>query len=286
MHSTNKWTLPKQGTRIIHIDIDPEEIGKNYKTAVGIAGDAKLSLKAMIAAIKSKEKQLPKPDKAWLETIKQRTKEWYDLVFEQRSSSAVPIKPQRLMKEINDFLGPEDILVADVSFSSVWATIHYNIRSAGRKVITCRGFTPVGWGFPAAIGVTLGAPGRKVLGMVGDGSFAFGIGELETISRCQIPAVTIVMNNSMLGYEKFIVKYFTKPGEEQTKIAGMDFSDTNYADVARAFGCAGFRVENPNEIRPALQEAFGSRKPTLIDVKIDPDVAPPIDYFPEKVRNY
>ena len=120
---------------------------------------------------------------------------------------------------------------------------------------------------------------------IGDGSLGYCIGELETARRYNIPAVNIVLNNGTLGYEKFLIKYFNKPGELTEEYPGCDYVDTDYAAIARAFGCVGIRVEHPSELRPALEKAFGSGRPAVIDVVIDPDVIPPITFFPEADRS-
>jgi len=94
-----------------------------------------------------------------------------------------------------------------------------------------------------------------------------------------------VLNNSTLGYERFLINYYNEPGKFTEQAPGCDYSDTDYAAVARAFGCVGIRVEKPEQIRPALEKAFASGRPALIDVVIDPNVIPPITYFPDAVRS-
>ena len=123
------------------------------------------------------------------------------------------------------------------------------------------------------------------MSIIGDGSLGYCVGELETAQRYNIPAVNIVLNNGTLGYERFLIRYFNEPGKLTPDGPGVDYAPTDYAAVARAFGCVGIRVEHPDQIRPALEEAFASGRPALIDVVIDPDIIPPITYFPEADRS-
>jgi acetolactate synthase-1/2/3 large subunit len=138
---------------------------------------------------------------------------------------------------------------------------------------------------PASLGAQLAAPGKQVLSLIGDGSLGYCIGELETAARYNIPAVNVVLNNSALGYEKFLIKYFNEPGKITPEQPGCDYTNVDYAAVARAFGCVGIRVTHPSQIRPALEEAFASGRPALIDVVIDAEVIPPSTFFSEDIRS-
>ena len=285
MHTTNKWTIPEPGkVKVIHIDIDPEEIGRNYPTEVGIVSDAKTGLTGLLLAVKAL-----RPEKVYVkeryEAVAKRVGAWRQGIRADQMSDAVPVKPQRLMHEISNFLDEDAIVLGDLSFSSVWVNVHYDCRKAGPNITYARGFDILGWGLPASLGAKLAAPNRQVLSIIGDGSLGYCIGELETARRYNIAAVNIVLNNSTLGYERFLVNYYNEPGKFTEQAPGCDYSDTDYAAVARAFGCVGIRVEKPEQIRPALEKAFASGRPALIDVVIDPNVIPPITYFPEAVRS-
>lgn len=220
-----------------------------------------------------------------LKEVEEAVGGWRKDIEADRNSNATPIKPQRLIKEISEFLRPDAIVLGDLSFSSVWTNVHYDVKAPGRLVTYARGFDILGWGLPASLGAQLACPGRQVLSIIGDGSLGYCIGELETARRYNIPAVNVVLNNGTLGYEKFLIKYYNKPGEITEPQAGCDYVDTNYAAIAEAFGCVGIRVEKPEQIRPALEKAFASGRPALIDVVIDPEVIPPITYFPLEDRS-
>lgn len=285
MHTTNKWTSPVPGeTTVLHIDIDPEELGRNYPTAVGIVSDAKTGLAGLLAAVKEivpKKRHLQER----YDTVKTRVDNWRAKIHPDQISDAMPIKPQRLMREIADFLKPDAIVLGDLSFSSIWVNVHYDTPIPGPFITYARGFDLLGWGLPASLGAQLAAPGKQVLSLIGDGSLGYCIGELETAARYNIPAVNVVLNNSTLGYEKFLIKYFNEPGKITPEQPGCDYTNVDYAAVARAFGCVGIRVTHPSQIRPALEEAFASGRPALIDVVIDAEVIPPSTFFSEDIRS-
>jgi acetolactate synthase-1/2/3 large subunit len=219
------------------------------------------------------------------EAVAKRVGAWRERIRPDQLSDASPIRPQRLIHEISQFLNKDAIVLGDLSFSSIWVDVHYDVPIPGPFVTYARGFDILGWGLPASLGAQLAAPGRQVLSLIGDGSLGFCIGELETARRYNIPAVNVVLNNGTLGYEKFLMKYHDQPGKNMAEYPGCDFSNTDYAAIARGFGCVGIRVERPSEIRPALEKAFASGRPAIIDVVIDQNILPPSTYFPENVRS-
>ncbi len=269
MYNTNKWRLPTPGKgKIIQIDIDPREIAKNYLIDVAILGDAKLTLETINSAFKrAKKKALTKLPR--VKEIAKARKEWWDSVYPSYHSNDVPIKSPRLIKEIREFLSPEDLLVADFACTSVWAMTYYDVLRSGRHIIYDRGMAAMGWGFPASIGAKLATPDKKVLSIVGDGSFGFHIGELETCVRENVPIVVLIFDNRCLGADKYLMNFY------YDKVHGVDLADVDYGKVAESFGCYGRRIEKPSEIRPALEEAFKSGKPAVIDALIDINTLPP-----------
>lgn len=285
MHTTNKWTIPQPGAvQVIHIDVDPDEIGRNYPTAVGIIADAKTALQGLYQEVlKLQPEKLHRQDR--YDFVNDRVSAWRKGIAAAQRSDASPLMPQRLIWELMNFLDDDAILLGDLSFSSVWLDVHYDVRQAGRNITYARGFDLLGWGLPASLGAKLAAPDRQVLSLMGDGSMGYCIGELETARRHNIPAVNVVLNNGTLGYEKFLIKYYNEPGKITNEWPACDFVDTDYAAIARAFGCFGARVEHPSQLRPALEQAFASEKPAVIDVVIDPDIIPPITFFPEADRS-
>jgi acetolactate synthase I/II/III large subunit len=284
-HTTNKWTVPEPGkVKVIHMDIDPDEMGRNYPTEVGIVCDAKAGLAGLLSAVIALHPERIHVKERY-DAVAKAVGAWREGIRVDQTSNDVPIKPQRLMYEINNFLDEDAIVLGDLSFSSVWVCVHYDCRKAGRNVTYARGFDILGWGLPASLGAKLAAPDKQVLSLVGDGSIGYCIAELETARRHNIAAVNIVLNNGGLGYERLIINYHNEPGKFTRETPGCDYVDTDYAAIARSFGCVGIRVERPDEIRPALEEAFASGRPALIDVVVDRKIIPPITYFPEEDRS-
>ena len=260
--ATNDWTIPSDGAKILQLDIEPEFIGRNYRTAASMVCDARLGLRDLLTTL---ETMMAKPASRgqYLDEVKTIMKKWEDLAAPVMSSDAVPIKPHRVVKEIRDVLGEEDILVADTGQMGAWTGVLYPILAPGRTYIRAAG--TLGWSLPAAIGAKFAAVDRKVLDVIGDGGIFYHMSELETALRCDKPFVTVVFNNITLGmlHYGFAWRYGGKA------LKSSDFIDIDYGKVARSFGCFGMRIERPGELSEALRSAFNSGKPAVIDVMID-----------------
>lgn len=267
---TDGWRVPKPGScKIIHLDINPNVIRRNYPTTVGIVGDVKLSLKDLIAALR---KRMLKPKSQRIARIKKIMKEWNDTVMPVMCSGDIPIKPHRVIKEMRNVLEKDDILVADTGQMSAWTAALYNTLASGRTYI--RAYGTLGWSFPAALGAKFANPTRKVLNVIGDGGIAYHISELETAIRWDKPFVAVVLNNKSLGFVHFNLEDLG-----WDKFKASDFIDVDYARVARGFGAYGRRVERPGELKESIERAFNSRKPAIIDVVVDETERAPVSYW-------
>jgi len=247
-----EFTSPVPGTsKIIHLDIDPVAIGRNYRPDVALVGDAKVTLQDLLATLKT---MIAKPNSKGqrIEELAKAVKE-YESSVTQLNSDAVPIKPQRLMKEVSKFLGPRDIVVSDTGNMCCWTTRFLKLKTTGMAFLPVGG--TLGSSFALAIGASFGAAkDQRVLHLTGDGGMGYNLVDLETARRYndqRVPMVTVVNNNSVLGNERF------------------PFTELDYAKIAEAFGCYGVRVERPGEIVDALREAFDSGKPAIVDVVTD-----------------
>jgi len=273
---TMDWSLPRAESKIIQVDIDPDEIGRNFRTVVGIVGDAKLALQQLTRVIEEKkEGSLKEPPR--LSEIDRLLKEWRDAVAPGTNSEDVPINPQRVMKELRDFVDSNTIVGTDASYSSLWVLSHIDFPLSGRCFVSPRGLAGIGSGFPMALGAKLAAPDKRVICVVGDGAFAYSYHELETAARYEIPVITIVLNNKCLAFQKHYEQVFYGKSVE------CDFLDVNYGKVATELKCYGTRVERPSEIKDALKAAIDSGQPSVIDVMVDPNIPGPISYF-DKLR--
>jgi acetolactate synthase-1/2/3 large subunit len=247
-----EFTSPPPGTlKIIHLDIEPVAIGRNYKPDVALIGDAKATLQELLAALKTLIVK-PRAKGEQLEELFKRVKE-YESSVTQLNSDAVPIKPQRLIKEISKFLRPGDIVVSDTGNMLSWTIRFLKLKETGNVFLPAGG--TLGSSFALAIGASFAVKkDQRVIHMTGDGGMGYNLMDLETARRYndqRAPMVTIVNNNSVLGSEAF------------------PFTELNYAKIAEGFGCYGIRVERPGEIGEALKMALNSGKPAIVDVVTD-----------------
>ncbi len=266
--TTNNWKLPRPGTPTIQLDIDGAELGRNYPAKVGILGDAKLTLRQMVDAVPSVASRA-----AWVEYAQDGLRKWREEIAPEYGSDAVPIRPERICREISDFLPENAVLVADTGHSAIWTGTMVNLNKPGQRYIRCAG--TLGWAFPAALGAKCALPDQPVLCFTGDGGLCYHLAELETAARAGINAVILVNNNSSLQQVKKGID--TAYGGQQwgrSKEMWVFNQGTNYARIAEEMGCLGIRVEQPGEIRPALEKAFAANRPVVIDVLSDIDAAP------------
>lgn len=274
---TDGWTLFPPSARFIHIDIDGQEIGRNYE-AVRLVGDAKLTLKALVDLLAGRDLSLRRRCREQVEAqIAAAHHAHRAEVAESLRSAARPIRPERLMADLDTLLTPDSIVVADASYASVWVANCLRARSPGMRFITPRGIAGIGWGLPMALGAKLAAPASPVFCVGGDGGFAHVWSELETVRRHAVNVVMIVLNNEALAYEKDFEDVVFG-----AHTPGCHFTPVDHAAIARACGCRGVRVEDPDDFLPALKEAAAAEEPTVIDVITDADARPPITMFEGK----
>lgn len=265
---TVDWKLPKLGTRVIHLDIDPAEIGRNFATDVGLVGDVRDTLRDLLDHCA--RESIGRADRSNGGRIAALKEEWVALNRPLVASSARPIRPERLMAEINRVVDRSTLMVADASYASAWVISHIDVPVSGRFVLSPRGTGSIGWAFPAALGAKLGDPARTVICVGGDGGFGYVMNELETAARYRIKVIMVVLNNGTLGYQRH--------WEEKAmgRYMDCDFLDIDHAALARALHCAGERVTDPADIAPALGRALAADGPYLIDVVVDPNVPGPV----------
>lgn len=260
--TTLNWTLPSPtaGVTILHVDVDPKEIGNNYPTAVGLVGDAKLALEDLLEALSASHGQRD-ANEALLAEISTRAGEWWDAVLPKMVSDSTPIKPQRVMKELADALPSDSVIVGDAGTGTPFTSAFYT-SPAGRHVIIPRGYGGLGYALPGVVGAKLARPEAAVVGLIGDGSFGMSVGELETIARLKLPLTILQFNNSCFGWIKTLQHLYY-----DDRYLSVDFSaDTDHAAIARGFGLQGLRVDQPGDLGPAIREAVRSDRPTFIDV--------------------
>lgn len=270
---THFWQIPRQGTPVIQIDVDPAQIGRNYPAEVAIQGDAKMTLERLIEAVEAVP-QRP----AWTGRVREHVDGWRAEFDGLLRSDAVPIRPERLCREITGFMPPDAILVSDTGHAGIWTGAMIEITRPGQTYLRCAG--SLGWAFPAAMGAKCAAPDRPVICFTGDGGFWYHVGELETAARFGIHTVTVINNNRSFNQCRDAFE-----GASGGRDRGSDdlwvFEDVNFAEVAKSMGCKGIRVEDPSGIRPALERAVAADGPVVVDVATDIDAMAPTAYVPE-----
>jgi len=268
---THDWRIPQPGTRIVQIDIEPTELGRNYPNTIGVCGDAKIALQQMLDGLR------PRENATWVAQVHQWVKEWEREYAPLKNSDTTPIRPERLCREIEGVLPQNVILVADTGYSAIWTSTMIPITHSTQTYLRAAG--SLGWAFPAALGAKCAAPDRPVICFTGDGGFLYHLSELETARRYGINTVTIVNNNSGFGQAISGINraYGNHPGDRQ---ALYRFRDTNYARIAQEFGCLGIRVNKPGEIAGAIQQALSANQPSIVEVISDLNTVAPEPWLP------
>ncbi|MBB6123621.1 acetolactate synthase catalytic subunit [Sphingobium subterraneum] len=273
-NGTDAWTLTSPDATYIHIDVDPQEISRNYE-AVRLLGDARSAISDLTEALKAEDLTQRRGAVAALKAaIVRAREERFTAIAPELQSDEKPLLPQRLMGDLDTLLTPNDIVVADASYSSVWVTAYLTARAAGQRILTPRGLAGLGWGLPYAIGAKLARPDARVVGIVGDGGFAHVWAELEMAVREDIPLTLIVLNNSQLVMQK----HGEALGFGRTT-TGIGFADVDHAAVARSVGAQGIRIEEPGDFAPALAAAMTSGKVVVLDVISSADAMGPLRIF-------
>jgi acetolactate synthase-1/2/3 large subunit len=242
----------------VQIDIDPTEIGRSYAGAIGVVGDAKTAVARLTSALE------PKPaNESWLQRVQTLVKTWRDDIEPLRQSDAVPIRPERLCKELGDVLPKNAVLVADTGYASIWTATMLTLNHLTQTYLRAAG--SLGWAFPAALGAKCAAPERPVICFTGDGGFWYHLSELETARRYGINTVTIINNNGGLGQgiKDIHAVYGDRPGNPAELYR---FEPVNFARIAEEMGCLGLRVEDPGKIQSAIQQALTADRPAVVEV--------------------
>ncbi|UCI31840.1 acetolactate synthase catalytic subunit [Mesorhizobium sp. B4-1-4] len=273
-NGTDSWTLYPKSARFIHIDADPTEVGRNYE-ALRLVGDAKLTLAALRTAILKLDLMKRSASRAAVEgRIAEAVTRWTGLIKAVTERDGKNVRPERVAAEIDRRLGASDIITADASYSSNWINTYMTAKAAGQRFLAPRGLAGLGWGVPLAIGAQVAAPQARVVALVGDGGFGHSWAELETLRRLQLPVIIVVLNNGILGFQTHAED--VKFGEHTI---ACDFADVDHAAIARACGIDAERVEVGEAVGPALDRAFASGKPYLLEIKTDPTAKPPLTLF-------
>ncbi|HHS97342.1 MAG TPA: thiamine pyrophosphate-binding protein [Chloroflexi bacterium] len=255
------WGEPDQ-QKLIQIDIEPENVALNRPVDLALVGDAKATLRLLIEAVKRRTS--PIPERPEIAEYRATQEAWLAPFESQAESDQKPIHPLRLIRDVRAFFPRDAITVVDGGNTAVWA--HYlNRIYTPRSFLWASDSGHLGTGLPYAIGAKLAAPDRMVYAICGDGAFALNMQELETAARLGLSFVVVIVNDRQWGMIKAL-----QMDSYDARYIGVDFEDVRYDEIARAMGCWGERIEDPNEITPALERAAASGKPAVLDVIVDP----------------
>jgi acetolactate synthase-1/2/3 large subunit len=265
--TTHTWDTrfqPELG--LIHIDIDPWEIDKNYQSTISILGDAKQTLTQLLTELQSKNVE-PKPYNIIMKEKMQR-KYFQDPAM---SSNDVPIKPQRLMRDLRRALPEDTIVFGDIGNNLAWVEAFYQSNQPNTYYITSS-LASMGYGVAASIGGQIASPDRQVVCICGDGGFQMQGMEVMTAVNYDVPVKWFILNNNSLAMIRD-----TQDVLFDGRRFNADFINPDYVKLAESMGAVGLRVEKPDEIDEITKQALDNGRPTLVDVIIDPEEAPSFD---------
>ena len=271
--STINWSMPseKMDRKILQIDLNPEMLGNNFQNTLSVAGDAKLVVEDLLTLLK--EKTVQKETSNWANDLNQQRQVFWKDAKKEFQADTTPLKPQRIIAELNHHLDETTIVISDAGTPTPYITRYLKLAAKDSRFIIPRAYGGLGYAIPAVIGAHFARPDAKLVGLFGDGSLGMSAGELETISRLNIPVVLIHFNNSSFGWIKALQKLHCNE-----KYFSVDFNANNPAKVAQGFGLKSLSIETAEELVQGLDTAFKSKVPVFLDVKSEPeaDDIPPV----------
>ena len=269
--TTHFLAVPTSKVRVIQIDIEPENLGRNYNLEVAIHGDAKVILERMTTLADSKN--FPERTE-WLSRITKLRSDWYYKYQPLMESDAKPIRPERLCREISNAAPKNAVFVVDTGHAGMWMGGMFDLTHSEQTYIRSAGH--LGWAFPASLGAKCALPNKPVICFTGDAGFWYHIAEIEVAVRWNINTIVIVNNNSGGNQSKrgFDRAYGGEQTEEGRQL--WTFNNINFAAIAENIGAVGIRVENAKEIKPAIEKAIELNNPVIIDVVTDINALAPL----------
>ncbi len=255
---------PKPGqARSVQIDLDAARIGLRYPVEVGLVGHCWDVLRALIPILEKKS------DRRFLETAQAHMKQWNELMEERGTRMDSPLKPQVVVRALNEFLADDAVICCDTGSVTTWAARHIQIRK-DMEFSASGTLASMGNGLPYSLGAGIAYPGRQIVCLAGDGGFTMLMGELATLVKYALPVKIIVLKNNLLGMIKWEQLAF-----EGNPQYGVELQPIDFAGFARSCGATGFTVEDPGQIRDVLRQAFSTPGPAVVQAVIDP-LEPPL----------
>ena len=273
---TCNWRVPPPRTAVMQLDIDATEPGRHYANTVVLVADARLGLTQLTEAA---DAATAASRRGWVEHAQAVVRTWRTSMADRLGDPAVPIRPERICGELNAWLPPDTLLVAETGHSGMWTGAMVDLCRADQGYIRAAG--SLGWGLPAALGAKLARPERTVVLFSGDGGFWYHLAELETAVRWNIAVVLLINNNRSLNQEIAIYEDAYGGRLEGRHAELWQFRDVSFAAVARAMGAEGIRVERPGDLAGALERAVATQGPCVVEVVSDINAVAPLAWVPE-----
>jgi len=269
-NGTDTWSLYPPTAKIIHIDMDGVEVGRNYQS-LRLVGDARETLKALVEVLGDSLADTAARTSALAKEVTEARAKQDKHVAAIGTGSPFALRPEALMKALNERLRDDDIIVADASYSTNWMCTYLRARRTGQRFLAPRGLAGLGWGVPLAMGAKLAAPGSRVIAIVGDGGFGHCWSELETVKRMGIDIRIIVLNNRILGFQKHGENAFYGKHSD-----ACNFAEVDHALIAKACGIASATLDQPDDIDGAIDRLLAGDEAILLDVRTDDLATPPL----------
>ncbi len=281
--STINWTMPseKPGRKILQIDLNAEMLGNNFQNTLSVAGDAKLVVEDLCILLKGKTAQRETSD--WVNELNLQRRAFWKNARKEFQADTSPLKPQRIIAQLNRHLDESTIVISDAGTPTPYVTRYLKLAGKNSRFIIPRAYGGLGYAIPAVVGAHFARPDARLIGLFGDGSLGMSAGELETISRLNIPAVLIHFNNSAFGWIKALQKLHCNK-----KYFSVDFNANDPVKVAQGFGIKALSIETTEELDDGLKAAFKSRKPIFLDIKSEPeseDIPPVFSWIKAQEKN-
>jgi acetolactate synthase-1/2/3 large subunit len=264
-------------TRLIQVDIDPEEIGRNYPVEIGMVGDAKAFLAQATRIARAKGLRLAYGN-AWQKEIEAWQTDWRNFCEPFERSNEIPIEPRRMLAEMNKISPPETVMVDDVGNCQVWSEQYWKPRIPGNHM-TAGGFAAMGFGVAGVLGARLARPHSPCVTLCGDGGFTMMPHVVATAVEHNLPAVWVLQNNYAIGTIRDLQRFYHDGREIGTSFINEQTGklwNPDFAKMTEAMGGRGIRIEHPDQFGDAYREAIRSNVPTVIDVVINRDTSMPV----------
>lgn len=280
--ATSAWlpgfTYSIPPTKLIHVEIDPQELGRNYPPTVGILGDVRSVLRQLIALVQRRAAEARECHRAFVADAGRWKAEWESFLAPARESEAVPIRPDRLVTDLRAVLPEEAIVLADVGIHHNWLVEQWGTYRP-QSLLQSWGFASMGFAVGGVLGAKLAAPDRPVVAVCGDGGFLMFNNAVATAVEYDLPVVWVVWNNlgfvSIRDQQAGFFGQGRELGVRFRRNATGDFLSPDYAALARAMGAEGMLVERPGDLKGQIAAAVECGRPCVLDVRVDADVRPP-----------